>query len=155
MANNPLQWSGLGSAITGLLSSSSSTGLMSLSTGCQVRGDEWDNTAQYQYGDLVVRARGAAAFAAGDYLAGWLLRSNGGVYEDGITATSSAPARAPDFTVPLRAVAVQQILIIGPVLLPNCPTRMLVQNLATKALTTSTGENGVTIIPYNDNLVSA
>ena len=154
MADNPIKWSALGTAVVALTGTSSSTGLMSLSTGHMVTGEAYDNSAGYQYGYIMARARGSAAFAAGDYLSGWFLKSLGANYEDGENATSSGPVRAADFIVPLRAVAVQQETALGPVTLPATTFKVLVYNLSTKALTTSTGENEIIIYPFNDNLVT-
>ena len=152
MANAPVQWSSFGTAIVALTATSSSTGLMSLSTGHMVTGEAYDNSAGYQYCYIMSRVRGSAAFAAGDYLSGWFLHSLGSNYEDGENATSSGPVRNADFIVPVRAVAVQQEMAQGPVLLPNGPFKVLMYNLTTKALTTSTGENEIILYPFNDNV---
>lgn len=157
MSNNPVQWSALGTAAVLLTSSSSSTGMMSLSTGFSIGGEAYNNASGYQYGDLQVRVRGSAAFAAGDYLSGWFLRDlSGSQYEDPNAASTAATpvARPADFAVPVRAVATQQVISVPLLTLPPCAFKVYIQNLTTKALTSSTGENEIRLFPYNDNLVA-
>ena len=162
MSNNPIQWSALGSAVTLLQSSATATGWVgALSTGFVYTGEVVDNRSGYQYGDLMVKCTPSAAWAAGDYFSGWLLRSpdNAAWEFSGLTATSTGttatiPSRAPDFIVPVQVNAVAQTIIIPLIMLPSAYYKVAIQNNTTKATTTTTGANGVWVYPYNDNLVA-
>jgi hypothetical protein len=155
MANNPTKWSAVGTEVVAI----ASTDLVGLATGINSVGAEIDNTLAgssggYQYADFKLRIRGSTAFHAGDYVALWMLRDvTDTEYEDGSTAIT--PARPSDAIFPLLAVATQQVTVSPMKALPPGKFKILLSNLANHSLTTAAGENQVSYVPYNDNLVSA
>ena len=153
MANNPVKWSALGSPVTGCPSTS---GLKNLGNGNHALGAELDNSAgdQYAYFDLYVR--GADVFHAGDYVSVWFLKAVDGTnYEDGAAGTpGTTPSRVADLAIPVRLVNTQQRIAVGPVLLPPCKFKCLVQNTTNHAFTNTDNENVLVFYPANDNLVT-
>lgn len=153
MANNPVQWSALGSLVEACPSAS---GMRNLGAGNHAVGLEINGTSGSQYAYFVLYARGADVFHDGDRLAVWFLKAaDGSSYEDGAAGTpGTTPARAPDLVFPLRLVSTQQRVTLGPALLPACKFKCLVQNKANHALTDTADENRLTYFPFNDNTVT-
>jgi hypothetical protein len=143
MADVPLVWSALGAETTACPSAS---GLINLSNGNHALGAEIDNTHAtlgYYYAHFKLKVRGADAFHAGDYVSVWFLKASDGTnYEDGAAGTpGTTPARPADLVFPVRAVSTQQVIDIGPVTIPGCKFKCLVQNNCTHGFTNTADEN--------------
>lgn len=151
--DNPVQWSALGGSQTGCPSTS---GLKNLGAGNHALGAEIDNSAGYQYAYVDLYVRGADVFHAGDYVSVWFLKAVDGTnYEDGAAGTpGTTPARAADVVFPVRLVSTQQRITLGPVLLPGCKFKCLVQNNTNHGFTNTDNENVLVLFGVNDKTVT-
>lgn len=152
MADAPIVWSAVGNEVTAC---PSAAGLINLTNGNQALGAEIDNTHAtlgYQYALFRLKCRGADTFHAGDYVSVWFLKASDGTnYEDGAAGTpGTVPARAPDLIFPVRVVSTQQVIDVGPVMIPGCKFKCLVSNTTNHAFTNTAGENVLTMYALTD-----
>lgn len=89
---------------------------------------EYDNeTNQYLYGEFELHLASLTP-SSGGYCALYLVKKIDGTnYEDGGGAVTP-PSTALVASFPLRATAAAQHVVVGNVLLPNCPFKMIVEN---------------------------
>jgi hypothetical protein len=145
----PFLW-GLGSSNSGLLATLltlQSTELNSLANGSVVLSSVGGVSGKFTNADtagaiwaelfLTLGAIGSA-LSAGANVAGWFISSadSGTTYEK----SSAAPARAPDFIIPLPATAISaadQFKAAGKVLLPSLQFKVLLQTNPGQALAAS------------------
>jgi hypothetical protein len=113
------------------------------------------NSSAYLYGMVEGRFSGTSgvAFTAGDYVNTWFIKTlDGTLYEDSTMAT--APARPADVVFPLPASSVANVQI-GPVALPPCSFKVLVQNKASTNLSTVAASNRIQLYRMNAEIITA
>ncbi|OGT59912.1 MAG: hypothetical protein A3E01_10740 [Gammaproteobacteria bacterium RIFCSPHIGHO2_12_FULL_63_22] len=134
-----------------------STGLNSLANNSLAISSAFDNTIG-QTGDgytlcqieLALAAPGGT-LTANKSATGWFLQAPDGTnYEDG--GTSTTPARAPDFVIPLAASSSAQRVTIKDIPLPPGLSKVLLKNDGTGQTWNASG-NTLILTPYTRELV--
>lgn len=148
---NAVKWSAMSTFTECIHGTASTPTMKNLAALASVLGVEIDNSGGDLYGIFEVKARGASAFAAGDYLAVYfILSADGTNYEDG--SSSITPEREPDLVFPVRAVSTQQKITVKNVLLPPCKFKTLLVNNTNQNLTNTDSENVLNYRTYSNEM---
>jgi hypothetical protein len=156
MANNPIKWSALATAVNYFAAAT----LQNCLAAAIVNGTtEVDNTSGNQYADVVLTWNPVSTPAAGGYISLWFIKALDGTnYETELGATL-IPQRPANVIIPIgsegSSAHAAQCIAIGPVVLPACKFKVVLQNNTSVASENSSGASLLDLYPYNDNVVSA
>lgn len=145
-------WSALGSSVVVIPGAGVGANLQNLANASNVlAATAFNNNNSAVYAMFTFSVRGASAFSAGGYMGLWFVKSaDGSTYEDG--DYNVTPARPVDVVCPVRAVSTQQVINIGPVVIPDGSFKPLFTNQGGQALTNTSGENTLAMATFTDQV---
>lgn len=136
-----IRWMPLSAVSNIILGAGVAPTLKALANGSGKISGAIDNSANvFQWLNLSLLVRGAAAFTSGGTVDVWIITALDGTnYEDGADAVF--PARAPDGYFFLRAVDTAQRIEMPLIAVPPCKFKVLVRNSGGQAFTNTDAEN--------------
>lgn len=155
MANNPTQWSALGTVVHLFAGADlQNKAAAAITTGSV----EVDNAAGNQYGVLRLFWDPTSTPAAGGYISVWFLHAVDGSNYETLLGATLIPQRPADAIFPIgtqgSSAHAQQIVDLI-VALPPCKFKAVLQNNTSVASANSSGVSLLDLYPVNDNLVTA
>jgi hypothetical protein len=158
MADNHIHWSTY-SGHAHLFAGATLKDLGESGTGISALSGEVDGTAGDQYGDFVLLWDPVATPAAGGYISVWLVQAVDGTNYDTLLGATLIPQRPADIIFPIGAEAAAahaaQRVTIGPVLLPPCKWKAILQNNTSQHSVNTDDLSTLDVYLYSDNMVSA